>query len=107
MRGERRRKSKRGPADKESLCGYLNMLGPGNGTIRRYGLVEVGVAFWSRFSLVRGNASLWGWALRPSPLAVCETVFSCLPLEQDVELSASPVPCLPGCCHVPTLMTMD
>jgi hypothetical protein len=27
------------------------------------------------------------------------SVFSCLPLEQGVELSASPVPSLPGPCH--------
>ena len=26
-------------------CGGLNMLGPGNGTIRRCGLIGVGVAF--------------------------------------------------------------
>ena len=27
--------------------------------------------------------------------------------DEDVELSAPPVPCLPGCCHVPALMIMD
>ena len=27
------------------MCSDLNMLGPGHGTIRRCGLVEVGVAF--------------------------------------------------------------
>jgi hypothetical protein len=32
---------------------------------------------------------------------------ACLPSEQDVELSASLTPCLPGCCHVPALMKMD
>jgi hypothetical protein len=36
-----------------------------------------------------------------------QSVFSCLPLEQDVKLSAPPVPCLPGCCHTPFLMIMD
>jgi hypothetical protein len=41
-------------------------------------------------------------------LATClRRIFFCLPSEQDVELSASPVPCLPGCCHVPTLMIVD
>jgi hypothetical protein len=35
------------------VCGGLNMLGPGTGTIRRRGLVG-------------GSVSLWGWALRPS-----------------------------------------
>ena len=38
--------------NEQTRCGGLNMLGPGNGTIRRCGLVGVGV-------------SLWGWALRP------------------------------------------
>jgi hypothetical protein len=33
-------------------CHGLNMLGPGNGTIWRCGLVRIGV-------------SLWAWALRP------------------------------------------
>jgi hypothetical protein len=32
-------------------------------------------------------------------LAACKTVFSFLPSEQDVELSAPPAPCLPGGCH--------
>jgi hypothetical protein len=38
------------------FCSYhgLNMLGRGGGTIRRYGLVGVGV-------------SLWVWAFSPSP----------------------------------------
>jgi hypothetical protein len=31
-------------------------------------------------------------------LAAHETVFSWLLLDQDVELSAPPAPCLPGCC---------
>jgi hypothetical protein len=35
------------------LCGGLNMLGPGSGTISRCGHVG-------------GSVSLWGWALRPS-----------------------------------------
>jgi hypothetical protein len=34
-------------------CDGLYMIGPGSGTIRRCGLVEVGVA-------------LWVWGLRPS-----------------------------------------
>ncbi|XP_076791421.1 carbonyl reductase [NADPH] 2-like isoform X3 [Arvicanthis niloticus] len=29
------------------------------------------------------------------------------PSDEDVELSAPPAPFLPGCCHAPTLMTMD
>jgi hypothetical protein len=34
-------------------------------------------------------------------------IFLNLPLEQAVELSVPPVPCLPGCCHNPTLMIMN
>ena len=40
-------------------------------------------------------------------LAAWKTVLSCLPSEQYIELSAPPVPCLPGCCHVPALMIID
>jgi hypothetical protein len=32
-------------------------------------------------------------------LTTWEAAFSCLPLEQDEELSAPPLSCLPGCCH--------
>jgi hypothetical protein len=60
------------------------MFGPGSGTIRKYGLVG-------------GSVSLWAWAL---------TVVFCLPLDEDVERSAPPAPCLPGCCHAPNLMIM-
>jgi hypothetical protein len=35
------------------ICDGLNMLGPGSGTIKKCGLVGVGV-------------SLWVWALKPS-----------------------------------------
>jgi hypothetical protein len=28
-------------------------------------------------------------------------------LDEDIEFSAPPVPCLPGHCHAPTLMIMD
>jgi hypothetical protein len=40
-------------------------------------------------------------------LAAWKSVFSSLPLEQYVELSALPTSCLPGCYHVPALMIMD
>ena len=41
------------PRDTHTHCGGLNMLGPGNGTVRRCGLVG-------------GSVSLWGWALEVS-----------------------------------------
>ena len=34
-------------------------------------------------------------------------VFSCLPLEQDVEILAPPTSSLPGYCHAPALMIME
>jgi hypothetical protein len=40
-------------------------------------------------------------------LAAWKLVFSCLPSDEDVELSVLPAPRLPGCCHAPTLMIMD
>ena len=46
-----------------SACGGLNMLGPGSSTLRRHGLVAVGVVLlevWPWWW------PLWGWALRPS-----------------------------------------
>lgn len=44
-------------------CGGLNMLAPVRGTIRRCGLIVVGVGMCH---FVGGNVSLWGWAYRPS-----------------------------------------
>jgi NADH:ubiquinone oxidoreductase subunit E len=40
-------------------------------------------------------------------LAARKPVFHYQPSDEDVELSALPAPCLPGCCHAPTLMIMD
>ena len=40
-------------------------------------------------------------------LAAWMLVFCKQPSDEDVELSAPPVPCLPGRCHVPTLMIME
>ena len=57
----------------------LNMLGPGNDSIWKYGLVGVCV-------------SLWAWALRPS----CLEASLLFAFGTDVELSASPAPCLVG-----------
>jgi hypothetical protein len=48
---------------------------------------------------------LWAWAFLV--LATWKPVFSCLPLDEDVEFSAPPAPCLPRCCHALTLMIMD
>jgi hypothetical protein len=71
---------------------------PGNGTIRRYGLVGVGVALlewvwpcWRKCVTV--------WVGNVILLLAAWLIDFWLPLEQDVELSASPMPCLPGHCH--------
>ena len=40
-------------------------------------------------------------------LSVWKSVFHKQPSDEDVELSAPLIPCLPGCCHVPALMIMD
>jgi hypothetical protein len=40
-------------------CDGLNKLGPGRGTIRKCGLIGVGVA------LLGVGVSLWAWALMP------------------------------------------
>ena len=53
-------------ANSEGSCGGLNMLGPGCGTSRRYGLVG-------------GSLSLWGWTLRdplPSYLEASLLLFA-------------------------------
>ena len=72
----------------------------------------MGSTFKRRCGLIGESTSLWEWALRfyaqapPSAeetllLAACleKTVSSWLPLDQNVELSAPPAPCLPECCH--------
>ena len=75
-----------------SMYDGLNILGPGSGPVRIYGLAG-------------DSVSLWGWFSETFLLACLledwKPVFSYLPLEQEIELSAPPAPCLPGCCHVP------
>jgi hypothetical protein len=58
-------------------------------------------------ALFRGVALQWAWGFKNLILAAWKPVFSYQPSGEDVELSALPVPCLPGCCHVPFLMVMD
>jgi hypothetical protein len=70
------------------------MLASGSGTIRRCGLVGVGV-------------SLWAWALNPHSSCLEVSILLAAFRDEDVELSAPPAPCLPGCCHAPALMIMD
>jgi NADH:ubiquinone oxidoreductase subunit E len=39
--------------------------------------------------------------------AAWKPVFCWKPSDEDVELSAPPESCLPGCCHAPALMIVD
>ena len=84
-------------------CGSLNMLGPESGTIWRCGLVGVGVTLLEEV-LEEVTVVI---DFKIFVLAAWKPVFSCLPLEQDVELSAHPSPHLTGLCHVPVLLIMD
>ena len=57
---EKGKRDGRGPEGEEGGCDGLYTLGPGSGTIRRYGPVPVGMAFFEVC------VALWVWALRPS-----------------------------------------
>jgi hypothetical protein len=61
----------------------------GNGIVRKCSLV------WMKYVTVGV-----GFEALPN---VEKSVFFCLLSEQDVELSVSPAPCLPGCCHASCL----
>jgi hypothetical protein len=76
------------------------MIGPGSGTMRGHGLIGVGV------SLLEEVCYVWV-DYKTLPLTTWESVFSCLPLDKDVELSAPAAPHLPGYYHTPILMIMD
>ena len=72
-------------------CSGLYMLGPGNGTIRRCGLVGVVWPHWRKCVTL-------GVGFETLLLAAWDSAF-CLPLEQRVEVSAPPAPRLPAQCH--------
>jgi hypothetical protein len=76
------------------------MLGLWSGTVTGFGHVGIGEALLEKYVTV-------GMGFKALILAAWKPVSSSLPSEQDVELSASPVPCLPGCCHATALMVMD
>jgi hypothetical protein len=67
------------------------MIDPGSGTIRRYSLVAGGVALLEEVCYY-GDLP---WKPPPSSL---RTVCSWLPLDEDVDHLALPVPCLPEHC---------
>ena len=70
------------------------MIDLGSDTLRRFGLVGVGVALWSGCGL-GGSVPLWGQDLRSKKFS-----SFLLPVDQDVEVSApSPAPRLPANHH--------
>jgi hypothetical protein len=71
-----------------NICYGLYMLTPLSSTFRRSGTIGV-------------HLSLLVWA------TIWKLVVHYQPSDEDVGLSDSPVPCLPGCCHVPTLLILD
>ena len=80
-------------------CSGLYMLGPESGTIRGYDSVGVGVDL--------EEVCHCGCGFKTLILAAYKPVFCQQPSDEDVELLASPAPCLPGCCHIPALMIMN
>jgi hypothetical protein len=68
----------------------LNIVVPGDGTIRRCGLV-------------RRRVSLYRVGFETVLLTAWKTVVFWMQMDQDVELSAPPAPSLPGCCHASSL----
>jgi hypothetical protein len=62
----------------------------------RCGFVGVGVALLEEVCHCGGG-------LDTLLLAMWESVCSWFPLDEDVELSAPPMPCLPGCYHASCL----
>lgn len=81
------------------VCGGWKMLGPWE------------VSLLGGVALLEKACHCGGGALRSHIYAeVCPvwcSPFSWLPLDQDVELSDPPAPCLPRCCHALTMMIMD
>jgi hypothetical protein len=88
-------------------CSTLNRYGPHRfmcwdawpisfGTIRRYGLVGVGMALLEKVCHCGGHTS------RSPMIKLCPVwkTVSLLPMDQDAELPApSSIPYLPSCCH--------
>jgi hypothetical protein len=84
---------------------YLSVYPIGSVTIRRCGLVGVGVALLEEVCHYVGMG-FEIFYVQATPRVARSLLL--LPVDHAVELSApSPAPCLPGHCHAPTMMTMD
>jgi hypothetical protein len=68
------------------------MLGAGIGTIRRCGLVEVGVTLLE-------EVCYCGVGFETLFLATLQTVCPWLPFSEDADPLSPPAPCLPAHCH--------
>jgi hypothetical protein len=78
-------------------------LAIGIGTLRRHGLIRVGVALLE-------EVYHYGVGFEVSYSQTIPSVAHnplLLPADLDIEFSIPPVPCLPGCCHAPTMMIME
>jgi hypothetical protein len=79
----------------------------GNWECKRHAFIAVviwiclvqGVALLGGAALLESLWPWWGGGLWDPPPRCLETVSSWLPLDEVVELSAPPAPCLPGCHH--------
>jgi hypothetical protein len=88
------------PLQPHGGCDGLYSLGLGSGTIWKSDLVGIDVTWLEWVCHCEcGHKTLI--------LVAWKSVFHEQPLDEDVELSAPPAPCLPGCCHASTLMVMD
>ena len=67
---------------------------------------SVGCGTVRRCGLVGGSVSLWRVGFDAPPSAE-QSVFSCLPSEQDVELSTPPAPCLSAAAMLFAMMIID
>jgi hypothetical protein len=86
-------------------CGALNRYGPHKWM---YWILGPIVALLGGVALLE-EVRHWGGFEVSYSQAVPSVAHSLLllPVDWDVELSAPPAPCLPGCCHVPAKKIMD
>lgn len=83
-------------SDSLSLWWFVYAWPIGSGTVRRV----------RRCDLLGGSASLWGVGFEaPSSVKIQSAPWP--PLDEDTQLSAPTVPCLPGCHHAPAFMIQD
>lgn len=65
------------------------------------------VLFWSNAHSFRSMYVSVGMGFKTLILVAWKPIFSYLPFEQEIDLSAPPAPCMPRCCHALTLIIVD